>query len=484
MSTNPAFFTSALSSFTLRHLANRPAWITTACILMADFWTLTFAFGVTVLGRHVVTPGYTFHCYWEVFQCLAMLLGAFWIQGLYPGVLLHPAEEMRRIFLSISTVFLVMASTTFLWRNAESYSRSVFLITWAAGAPLVLLSRFWVRHTFAGKSWWGVPALVLGSGPAAQRVVRSLRDGTLGVKVAGVLSEDQILTWAQDLPPLLGHPRTAPDLARYRVAQYAIVAMPQKSNVELRHAIQDYCRGFSHVLLIPDLPGLCSLGLSPREIGGEVGFEMPQCLFHRSAGLIKRSLDLILGFFALSLVAPLFLAIIAAIKLTSRGPVFYRQSRYGRKGQPFKALKFRTMVPNADSVLSDHLAAHPECLLEWQRNHKLKNDPRVTRVGRWLRQFSLDELPQLLNVLSGHMSLVGPRPIVHAEIPKYGRGYSLYMRVRPGITGLWQVSGRNNTTYEQRVALDEYYVHNWSVWLDAHILIKTITVVVTAEGAY
>jgi Undecaprenyl-phosphate galactose phosphotransferase WbaP len=178
------------------------------------------------------------------------------------------------------------------------------------------------------------------------------------------------------------------------------------------------------------------------------------------------------------------LILAAAIKATSNGPVFYRQTRYGRDGQTFKAFKFRTMVPNADRLLVEYLACHPEELFEWQRDHKLKNDPRVTVIGKWIRKFSFDELPQLLNVIIGQMSLVGPRPIVKEEIEKYGRGFELYARVRPGITGLWQVSGRNNTTYDERVAFDEFYVNNWSVWLDAYILFRTIQVVITAEGAY
>jgi lipopolysaccharide/colanic/teichoic acid biosynthesis glycosyltransferase len=142
------------------------------------------------------------------------------------------------------------------------------------------------------------------------------------------------------------------------------------------------------------------------------------------------------------------------------------------------------MIQNADNLLADHLAAHPEDLFEWQRDHKLKNDPRVTPIGRWLRRLSLDELPQLFNVLMGQMSLVGPRPIVKEEIQKYGRRYGLYSRVRPGITGLWQVSGRNNTTYDERIALDEYYVHNWSVWFDSYILLRTVKTVFWGEGAY
>jgi lipopolysaccharide/colanic/teichoic acid biosynthesis glycosyltransferase len=142
------------------------------------------------------------------------------------------------------------------------------------------------------------------------------------------------------------------------------------------------------------------------------------------------------------------------------------------------------MVQNADRVLDEYLIRHPELKDAWEQDHKLRNDPRVTRVGRFLRQTSLDELPQLWNILRGEMSLVGPRPIVDEEIWRYGDKFTLYTKVTPGLTGLWQVSGRNNLPYEERVNLDAYYVRNWSVWLDVYILIRTIWVVASGEGAY
>lgn len=473
MSSEPVILTSTSPAFPLRQFTIRSQWVTAGAILAVDLLALSLVLSLSVLGRHLLSPAYEFASCLALFPCVIMILVAFWLQGLYPGVLLHPAEEMRRIVFSISIVLLAMASTTFLWRNAEGYSRSVFLTTWAAAPPAVLLTRFLLRRSLARKPWWGVPALVLGSGPTAQRVVSSLRNGMLGVKVTAVLSSEQMINGEIGFSTSSSH-----------AAQYAILAMPEKSALQLRHAIQDYCTGFSHIILVPDIPGLCSQGISAREMGGEFGLELPQRLFHRGAAAIKRIMDLILSALALLILFPAFLFIAIAVKLDSTGPVFYGHPRRGRRGEMFKALKFRTMAPNAAQALSDYLAAHPEQQLEWQRNHKLKDDPRVTTVGGWLRRCSLDELPQLWNVLAGQMSLVGPRPIIQAEVGKYGRGYDLYTRVRPGITGLWQVSGRNNTTYEQRVAFDEYYVRNWSIWLDAYILICTVRAVVTADGAY
>ena len=199
---------------------------------------------------------------------------------------------------------------------------------------------------------------------------------------------------------------------------------------------------------------------------------------------VKRGMDLSIAAVGGLLILPLIGLICSLIKITSTGPIFYSQRRLGFGARHFQAWKFRTMVVNADEVLQDHLDTNVQLREEWARDHKLKNDPRVTWVGRWLRKTSLDELPQIWNVVLGQMSLVGPRPIVDAEVEKYGETFERYRRVVPGITGLWQISGRNNTTYQERVDLDSYYVRNWSPWLDLYILIRTIKVVLLREGAY
>jgi Undecaprenyl-phosphate galactose phosphotransferase WbaP len=197
-----------------------------------------------------------------------------------------------------------------------------------------------------------------------------------------------------------------------------------------------------------------------------------------------RILDLSLILLAAPYILLFFLFIMVLIVLDSKGPVFYRQARIGRFGRKFYVYKFRTMVQDADKILKTYLENSPELKKEWLATHKLKNDPRVTRVGAVLRKLSLDELPQLWNIIVGEMSLVGPRPIVDDEVEKYGGCFDLYIQVRPGLTGLWQVSGRNDTTYEQRVELDEYYILNRSLRLDMEILFKTVAVVLARKGAY
>lgn len=206
-------------------------------------------------------------------------------------------------------------------------------------------------------------------------------------------------------------------------------------------------------------------------------------LMNRSDQLLKRAIDLLLSSLGLIILAPVLGLSTLLVKLGSPGPVFYRQKRIGRQGKAFVMLKFRTMYQNADQVLAQQLAQNPELKAEWDCYQKLARDPRVTRIGYFLRRFSLDELPQLWNVLVGDMSLVGPRPIMLSQREIYGDSLIHYMRVIPGITGLWQISGRNQISYAERIEYDVQYINNWSVWLDIYILIRTLGVVLRASGA-
>jgi len=219
-------------------------------------------------------------------------------------------------------------------------------------------------------------------------------------------------------------------------------------------------------------------------VGRFLGLEVCQQTLLPHKRHLKRTLDCALVLLAAPLALPVCALIAILVKLDSRGPVFFSHTRIGRGGQTFTAWKFRSMAVNAAELLAQTLANDSSARFEWERTQKLRHDPRVTRVGAFLRKTSLDELPQLWNVLMGDMSLVGPRPIVESEIVRYGERFGAYARVPGGITGLWQVSGRNDTSYEERVALDAYYVRNWSVWLDLYILGRTIGTVLLRKGAY
>ena len=199
---------------------------------------------------------------------------------------------------------------------------------------------------------------------------------------------------------------------------------------------------------------------------------------------LSRSLDLMAAALALCLFSPVMVIVALMVALERRGPIIFRHSRIGLGGRRFPVLKFRSMRMDADQVLAAHLATDEAAAQEWARDHKLKNDPRITPLGRFLRKSSLDELPQFLNVLVGHMSIVGPRPIVEAEVRRYGRFFQAYCSVRPGITGVWQVSGRSNVTYRRRVAMDALYARRKSVLLDIRLIVATVPAVLMRTGSY
>ena len=198
----------------------------------------------------------------------------------------------------------------------------------------------------------------------------------------------------------------------------------------------------------------------------------------------KQIFDKVFAVFFIILTLPLFLLIAALVKLTSRGPVFYKQERLGYRGKPFRILKFRTMVVDAERVLEDYLRRNPQLREEYEKYFKLKKDPRITPLGRILRKTSLDELPQLFNILLGNMSVVGPRPIIQEEVVKYGENAEKLFSVKPGLTGLWQVSGRADLTYDERVKLDMEYIERQNFFLDLFIILKTVPVIFKGHGAY
>jgi len=224
------------------------------------------------------------------------------------------------------------------------------------------------------------------------------------------------------------------------------------------------------------------LSISPQLLRAEQLIELQS----RRARVVKRSGDILFSLTVLTLGSPVFLALALLVKITSRGPVFYVQQRVGRDYRSFGCIKFRTMRRDADRILSRLLSESPDLQEEFRNDFKLRNDPRITRLGRFLRRSSLDELPQFLNVLRGEMSVVGPRPIVRQELPRYGDRMEEVLAVRPGLTGLWQVSGRNNLSYDERVALDLRYARHRSVWMDLRIIARTIGVILDPRdrGAY
>ena len=455
--------------------------ITHASVLLADVTAFWVAFVAAVLIRHAFGGQFLPADYWRFVPLLPGFTIAYAAMGLYPGVGIHPVRELRGIVYANSIVYLFMMAGTFLSKTGVLYSRLAFVGAWILSMVLVVLSRNLVRAWLGRKSWWGVPVVVFGAGAAGKRLVALLESQpSLGLKVAAILDDDS----ATHTGLVIGNLSLAPLVADQLGLSYAIVAMPGVSPDRLREILRRYAHRFRHFLLIPNVSSLSMLWATTRDFGGILGLEMSQNLLHAIPRMGKRVVDVAISVVAGTVLLPVLGVIALMVKLTSGGRIIYSQPRIGRNRQVFQTYKFRTMHRDAELLLEAYLEQYPERKLEWRMNRKLRNDPRLTPVGRFLRRFSVDELPQLWNVFLGQMGLVGPRPIAADELSRYGEGIDLYTKVLPGITGLWQVSGRSETTYQERVRLDEYYVRNWSVWLDLWILGRTVTTVLGGRGAY
>jgi Undecaprenyl-phosphate galactose phosphotransferase WbaP len=453
--------------------------LTLAC---GDLVAIALAGAIAILLRSWANGVIEFDVYARLWAAPLLFIVAFATVNLYPGVAMSAAEELRRLTLTITMTYLVLAATVFLAKEGETYSRGAMLLGWIFTLGTVPLMRGALRMCFAERAWWGFPAVVLGGGePAAEVVERLHKVPGLGLKPVAVLSDDGA---GGDLRgvPVLGS--LSPAMARDLAIPYAIVALPADGQARLLPLVERYGKLFPHLIVIPPLFGARMLWLSALDLGGLLGLEVKQRLLLPGPRRTKRAIDLLLTTVGGLLILPLVALLALAVKLTSRGPVFFSQTRIGQGGRRFKAWKFRSMVADAEARLERHLAADPAARTEWERDRKLKNDPRITALGSFLRRSSLDELPQLWNVLRGEMSLIGPRPIVQAEVEFYTKRFHLYGRLKPGLTGLWQVSGRSDTTYAERVDYDSYYVRNWSVWLDLVILARTVWVVLFGRGAY
>ncbi len=453
-------------------------------LLTADCLAFLLSLLLASAVRDLVIPNAHRPIAGTLLPALLITLATFTVAGIYPGICINPVEELRRCCLSLAVSLVVIWSVTFVLRDLAN-SRLIFGLAFLFSATLIPVFRSVVRKAFCRCAWWGSQVAILGVGSSGQLLLNTLiSNPQIGLKPFAILDDNPARYAALD-PKLIRGPLTrCLEITQEHKISYGIICMPRLEREEILRLIDLYGACFSHILVIPNLIGMTSLGICAREMGGIVGLEVTRQLLRPSARFAKRTLDLTISL----LLAPLVAAIVAIaalmIKLEGPGPVFYGNDRIGLYGRKFKAWKLRSMRLDGDEVLERHLAEHPAEALEYHSTQKLKNDPRITRVGFFLRKTSIDELPQFFNVLIGQMSIVGPRPVLEKQISIYGPSFNLYKQVRPGITGLWQVSGRNHLAFSERVRMDKYVIQNWSVWLDIYILARTAGVVLTGKGAY
>ena len=413
---------------------------------------------------------------------LPMWWGGTTLMRLLPSWGLGPVEELRRLTMLLLFVFASAAVVLFLTKQADGVSRLTLTLGLCISLLAVPLVRLRVKRLLIAFGLWGVPTVIYGAGQTGMEVVRFLqKEKGLGYTPVGVFDDDfdSLDERFEEVKVLGGTHLVAPE------ASVAILAMPSIGRTRLIELLEGPLSCYRTVLIIPDLFDAPSLWVRPRDLNGMLGLEINSNLENPFAQLVKRAVDVAI----VVALAPYWLLLCGVlgllIWLEDKGHPLFLQERVGRRGRVFKTWKFRTMVPNAEEVLRRKLAGDASLREEWETSYKLKKDPRITRIGSFLRHFSLDELPQLVNVLRGEMSLVGPRPLPryhHEELSSRVR--DLRSRVRPGVTGLWQVSGRSDAGTEGMEQWDPYYVRNWSLWLDIVILIRTARTVIGGSGAY
>jgi Undecaprenyl-phosphate galactose phosphotransferase WbaP len=422
---------------------------------------------------------------------MVMWIGLRVLLGLYPGYGLDAVEELRRHTYATLCTLAILAVFALSLQVGDLLSRLLLALVFMGlllSAPFV---RVLVKGVLNGARLWGKPVVIVGYQEPKTELANLLEvNWQLGHNPVAVFdypvfdhrraSHNEGFEVLSDQQPLA----SVSSLSHEHGVDTLIFAMPYTSREQLARLVSLAAIHFRHVLITPDLTGITNSAVMARNLAGTFAVEAKYNLLDPWALRVKRIGDLCITLVGGVLALPLFLVLTLLVYLQSGGSIFYRDRRMGQGGKVFSCIKFRTMVAEAEDLLERMLKEDEVSREEYARYHKLRDDPRITSIGRLLRKTSLDELPQIWNVIKGEMSLVGPRPYLPRESKEIGMAQSEILRVRPGITGPWQVAGRNETTFHSRVEMDAHYVHNWSVWLDVVLLARTLKIVLVSRGAY
>lgn len=415
------------------------------------------------------------------------IIALFWYQEQY--IKRRPFwEDLLQIYRTMSFLLLINLGLSFVL--AKGSLKILIVSFWLSFAVILPIMRVIIKLLLHRLQIWQRDVFILGVGQSAINAYEILiQNKMMGYRLNAFV---RISEQDKNIPsltlgnyPIVNQQELIKQLKQNLECEI-IVALTQSELNQQIGLINFLQHNALAVLVLPEISGLALYGAQIEHFFGndQLVLRLNNNLARNLNAWIKRIFDLICVTLGLIILSPVFVVIGIIIKFTTGNKVFFKHQRIGRNGKPFYCIKFQTMYPNSAELLAHILATDAEARKEWECDFKLKNDPRVTNIGKFLRKTSLDELPQLFNVLLGEMSLVGPRPIISQEVERYADGYYYYQLVTPGITGLWQVSGRNDIDYVNRVRLDEWYVKNWSLWYDIVILVKTFGVVFKRSGAY
>lgn len=453
-----------------------------------DYLSLVVAGLFAVHLRNWIMTYSSFHlsaAYFFFWLPLVFMLFLFF-EGLY-GKRMLVYQMTERIFLSClgGTVFSVLLM--FIAQVSGQVSRLFVLLFAALAFALLSIVRIFICKVFKKVRAFQIPVLIVGAGKTADLVVHQIRrDAGMRYRILGFLEDRKPFKDYGPNMPILGGFDDLEKAAKETGVDTILIAAPGLPQDKLSDLIYRAQSLVKHVAVVPNL-----VAVPMSNVSVESFFDAKIMVLHIKNNLdnpwnrlLKRLFDICATVVGGILISPILLLIAIWVYHDSPGPVIFKHRRVGKDGKEFNCYKFRSMCVNSKEVLEHLLATDPAAKAEWDKEFKLKDDPRITKSGAFLRKTSLDELPQLWNVLKGEMSLVGPRPIVQAEVPRYGKYITEYYSVLPGITGMWQTSGRSDIDYPERVQMDNWYVHNWNLWLDLVLLWRTVAVVVHHEGAY
>ena len=441
-----------------------------------------------VLRKWIVSDGGTLHIswlnFWVVFPLLYLLFLN--IEQLY-NRRMQFWQVIEKIFQASLYAVVAIVIVLYIGQIAASTSRMFIFLLWLFSFIYLTVFRYLTKKFLEKVQLLRIPVLIIGAGKTAELLVKGIiNDAGMGYKIIGLLEDNCVRNGILKRFPVLGKFADVEAVILKTGVQHVFIAAPGLEQEKLTRLIYKVQPLVKNIGIIPNLVGIPMGGIEVESLFNE------KLMLLRLKNNIARSWNRYLKTifdFALTLVgtvaiSPILIFIAIWIYIDSPGPVIFKHTRIGKNGKKFPCYKFRSMCIDAKEKLAELLENDPVAKAEWERDFKLKNDPRITKSGAFLRRTSLDELPQIFNVLKGDMSLVGPRPVIEEELERYGEYVNDYLMVKPGITGMWQINGRNDTSYAERVCMDSWYVRNWSIWIDNLILWRTLKSVIRCKGAY
>jgi len=458
--------------------------LATAALLVSDWLALSLSMalafvGTSLLGVESQISIQLFMSY--VVLAIIIVPCVYFIAGLHPGFGIGVVEELRICTYSTTISFLLLAGISYLTQSSIDLSRSLFILSWLISLPIIPVVRNFTRKLCGKFDWWGIPVLVVGDGSISEVAVESLlRNKQLGLHPLVVIDNNPNNWGYSNNIPIVGGYENAQIISQKLSIDFVIIAVPAVGREEFHDVLDSFNQIFNRILVMPDLQGDSNIWVATRNLQAIYRFDQHYRLLRNYSVIKKRVFDIVFGtiFFLLSL--PIIAVCSVLIRLESKGAAIYKTFRFGRKKAEFEMFKLRTMYSGAEDQL-ESLLEDPEVRREFELFQKIQNDPRVTKVGRFLRKYNIDEIPQFYNVIKGELSIVGPRPYLIREHSLMEGLDEIILKAKPGVSGLWQVNDKSNTTFEERLKIDCYYVKNWSFFLDLYIMLRTILVVLQGE---